>query len=212
MDKDAEALLRRAYALDSANPDETRALYRDWAETYDGTMLDGLGYVSPQKIAGLAAAHISDRRAPVLDVGCGTGLLAAYLAEQGFEAVDGLDYSAEMLDVAEQKGRIRQRFLRDLNQPLAMETGTYAALVSTGTFTHGHVDGACLPALMALLRDGGLLICTVHQDVWETGGFGAMLNSLVAQDECDILSRAPDRLFQGDSATTGWYLVVQKKG
>ena len=54
-DKQAEELLRRAYELDGANIDETKALYRDWAETYDGTMIDGLGYVSPMKIAGLTA-------------------------------------------------------------------------------------------------------------------------------------------------------------
>ena len=209
-DLKAEALLRRAYALDSANPEETRALYRDWAQTYDGTMIDGLGYVSPQKIAALTAAHLSDRRAPILDVGCGTGLLAAYLAEQGFEAVDGLDYSAEMLAVAQSKGRIRQPFLRDLTQPLELPLQTYAALVSTGTFTHGHVDGSCLPALMDLLRADGLLACTVHQDVWDEGGFGTVLEGMVDAQRCEIVSREPGRLFENDRQPTGWFLVARR--
>ncbi|MGB1161558.1 MAG: class I SAM-dependent DNA methyltransferase [Alphaproteobacteria bacterium] len=208
--KQAEELLRRAYELDGANPDETRALYRDWAETYDGTMLDGLGYVSPKKIAALAALLLPDKAAPVLDVGCGTGLLAAYLAEQGFTHIDGLDYSAEMLDVAEKKGRIKQRFLKDLNQPLNMQAETYAALTSTGTFTHGHVGGACLPGLLELLKPGGLLICTVHQDVWDEGGFGDALDALVVAHSAEIVSRDPDRLFESDDQPTGWYLVVRR--
>lgn len=208
--KQAEELLRRAYELDGANPEETRALYRDWAETYDGTMLDGLGYVSPKKIAALAALQLPDKAAAVLDVGCGTGLLAAYLAEQGFSHIDGLDYSAEMLDVAEKKGRIKQRFLKDLNQPLDMKTEHYAALASTGTFTHGHVGGGCLPGLLALLRQGGLLICTVHQDVWEEGGFGEALDALVVANKAEIISRDPDRLFESDDQPTGWYLVVRR--
>ena len=48
-------LLARAYALRGNDPDETLKLYADWSETYDQTMLDGLGYRSPQQIAKLAA-------------------------------------------------------------------------------------------------------------------------------------------------------------
>ena len=64
-DKQAQALLRRAYELDGANDEETKALYRDWAETYDGTMIDGLGYVSPMKIAALTAQLVPDRAARI---------------------------------------------------------------------------------------------------------------------------------------------------
>ncbi|MGB1156512.1 MAG: class I SAM-dependent DNA methyltransferase [Alphaproteobacteria bacterium] len=210
-DKRAEELLARAYALDGADPAETRALYRDWAQTYDGTMLDGLGYVSPQKIAALAAEMLADKAAPVLDVGCGTGLLAAFLAEAGFSAIDGLDYSAEMLELAVQRGRIVRAFLKDLNAPLEMPLAQYAALVSTGTFTHGHVGGGCLPGLMDLLRPNGLLICTVHRDVWQEGGFGAALDGLLARGVAEAVSRTADRLFENDTEPTGWYLVLRRK-
>ncbi|NDE73932.1 MAG: hypothetical protein EB064_08485, partial [Betaproteobacteria bacterium] len=68
----AAALLVRAYALQT--DDESRALYRDWAETYDNTMLQGLNYQSPALVAGLLAQHLPDRQAQILDIGCGTGL------------------------------------------------------------------------------------------------------------------------------------------
>jgi len=208
--KDAEALLRRAYELDGTDPVETRALYRDWAQTYDGTMLDGLAYVSPMKIAEQVSGLVTNPSAAILDVGCGTGLLSAFLAEQGFTRIDGLDYSAEMLNVAKGKGRISDAFMRDLNEPLDMAPASYDVLASTGTFTHGHVGGGCLPGLMALLRPGGLLICTVHQDVWHEAGFGAALDQLVEAGTAQILSRDPDRLFKTDETPTGWYLVVQR--
>ena len=51
--KSAE-LLERAYGLD--DDEDTRRLYRDWAETYDNTMLDGLGYLSPRLISQLLAS------------------------------------------------------------------------------------------------------------------------------------------------------------
>lgn len=162
-DPKAEDLLRRAYALSGEDPAETKALYRDWAETYDGTMMDGL------------------------------------------------DYSAEMLAVAQAKGRIGQSFLRDLNEPLKMDGERFGALASTGTFTHGHVGGGCLPGLFELLEPGGLLVCTVHQDVWDAGGFGETLAQLEDAGAVQIVERKADRLFETDEAPTGWYLVARKR-
>lgn len=210
-DPKAEDLLRRAYALSGEDPAETKALYRDWAETYDGTMMDGLAYVSPMKIAALLAEHVTDRDTRVLDVGCGTGLLATFLGEQGFGRIDGLDYSAEMLAVAQAKGRIGQCFLRDLNEPLNMDGERFGAMASTGTFTHGHVGGGCLPGLFELLEQGGLLVCTVHQDVWDAGGFGETLAQLEKAGVVEIVVRKADRLFETDEAPTGWYLVARKR-
>ena len=206
-----ERLLARAYALRNDDPEETLKLYADWAETYDQTMLDGLAYRSPRRIATLTAVSEPRRGARVLDVGCGTGLLAACLREEGFTRIDGLDYSAPMLAVAQREGRIDKAFLRDLNQPLEMDDGGYEVLVSTGTFTHGHVSAGCLPNLLSLLCPGGRLICTVHRDVWDEGGFSAGLQSLARSGVATLRSREADRLFEDDDEPTGWYLVVEKR-
>ena len=205
-----EQLLARAYALRGNDPDETLKLYADWAETYDQTMLDGLSYLSPQRIATLAAETEARRDARVLDVGCGTGLLAHSLRAKGFDRVDGLDYSAPMLAVAQREGRIDEAFLRDLNERLEMGAECYDMLASTGTFTHGHVRAGCLPELLALLVPGGRLICTVHRDVWDQGGFGTCLQALTEARVAEILSREADRLFADDDESSGWYVVVEK--
>ena len=205
-----EQLLARAYALRSNDPAETLKLYADWAETYDQTMLDGLSYRSPQRIATLAAETEARRDVRALDVGCGTGLLAESLRAEGFDRVDGLDYSAPMLAVAQREGRIDEAFLRDLNKGLQMGKKCYDLLVSTGTFTHGHVGAGCLPELLALLVPGGHLICTVHRDVWDEGGFGTGLQALTEARVAEIRSREADRLFADDDEPSGWYVVVEK--
>ncbi|MFL2503442.1 MAG: class I SAM-dependent DNA methyltransferase [Luminiphilus sp.] len=205
-----EQLLARAYALRGDDPDETLQLYAAWAETYDQTMLDGLAYRSPQQIAALAAVTEERRDVRVLDVGCGTGLLAKSLRAHGFNRVDGLDCSAPMLSIAQREGRIDKAFLRDLNESLGMDAGCYDILASTGTFTHGHVGAECLPELLALLVLGGRLICTVHRDVWDEGGFGTALQALTDARVAAVRSRKADRLFADDKELSGWYVVVEK--
>ena len=76
-------------------------------------------------------------------------------------------------------------------------------LVSTGTFTHGHVGARCLPELLALLVPGGRLICTVHRDVWDQGGFATGLQALAKAGVAAICSREADRLFSEDDAHSG---------
>ena len=205
-----EQFLARAYALRGDDPGETLQLYADWAETYDQTMLDGLSYSSPRRIAALAAVTEARRDSRVLDVGCGTGLLAHCLRAQGFNRVDGLDYSAPMLAVALREGRVDEAFLRDLNEGMEMGSECYDMLASTGTFTHGHVGAGCLPELMKLLVPGGCLICTVHRDVWDEGGFGKALEALTEAGVAAVRSREADCLFEDEGVPSGWYLVVEK--
>ena len=173
-------------------------------------MLDGLAYRSPLQIAVLAASTEKRRDVRVLDVGCGTGLLANSLRAHGFSRVDGLDYSAPMLSVAQREGRIGKAFLRDLNERLGMGTECYDILTSTGTFANRHVGAKCLPELLALLVPGGHLICTVHRDVWDEGGFGTGLQALADARVAAVRSRDADRMFADDKEPSGWYVVVEK--
>lgn len=186
VDEQSAALLRRAYAL--ASPDDGQRLYTDWAETYDATMLQGLGYVSPRLVAEALGRHVaadhsagdSAGQRPVLDIGCGTGLVGKEAAVLGFHCLDGLDLSAAMMSVAAGRGIYRHLLAADLTQPLPIADGEYAAVVSAGTFTSGHVDASCLPELVRVLAPGGCLVCTVHNAVWEPLGFAAGFAKLVA--------------------------------
>lgn len=175
---EAARLLERAYALDS--DEKSRALYRDWAETYDETMLQGLQYQSPATVARLLAEHLPARATPVLDVGCGTGLLGQGLAGHGFTTIDGLDVSPEMMQVAQRRGVYRKFHAADLHQPLAIADGTYGGMSCCGTFTHGHVDARCLDELFRILRPQAPFAFTVKREVFAPLGFEARLAALVA--------------------------------
>jgi len=173
----AAILLERAYALDS--DEKSLALYRDWAETYDETMLQGLNYLSPARVADLLAAHLPNRDAVVLDIGCGTGLAGQGLASHGFVTIDGLDISPEMMQVAARRGLYRNFIAADLNLPLAIADASYDGATCSGTFTHGHVGAGCLDELFRILKPGALFAFTVKLEVWESLGFKQKLAALM---------------------------------
>jgi len=208
--RDPAEILARAYALQSEA--ETRALYRDWAATYDETMLDGLGYLTPSRTSALLAAAVADPSAPVLDVGSGTGLAGVELAARGFANIDALDYSPEMLAQAAQRGVYRNLFEADLNKALPLPDAAWGALISTGTFTHGHVGAGCLPELFRLLAPGGLFAATVHRDVWEPSGFGPAVAALEASGVMTTVSREAGPYYAASTEPDGWYVLWRRAG
>lgn len=162
-------LLRRAYELHDT--DEGQQLYREWAETYDATMVEGLGYLSPRLLVELFAQHATPGDGAILDLGCGTGLVAVELARHGFTLVDGLDLSESMMAVAARTGLYRNLLEGDLTTHLEIDTDAYAAAVCNGTFTSGHVDASCLDEIVRIIAPGGLFACAVHHSVWDALGF-----------------------------------------
>jgi 2-polyprenyl-3-methyl-5-hydroxy-6-metoxy-1,4-benzoquinol methylase len=60
-------------------------------------------YPSPELIA-LVAAKVPRRNAVVLDVGCGGGTDAIFMAQSGFRVI-GIDISASVLRIAEKRAK-----------------------------------------------------------------------------------------------------------
>ncbi|MDH3453013.1 MAG: methyltransferase domain-containing protein, partial [Gammaproteobacteria bacterium] len=85
------------------------------------------GYVTPGRCAQALADLAPDKSAPLLDLGCGTGLSGEALRAAGFATLDGTDFSEEMLTLARAKpGLYRNLILGDLNNPLPGAPGDYA--------------------------------------------------------------------------------------
>jgi len=166
--------LTGAYALSS--PEDCLRLYADWADSYDAGFAAGMEYLLPAQVA--AAWMEGGGAGPVLDIGAGTGLLAAALRGLGFDgAIDAVDLSAEMLERARTKGLYRRLYRADITRPLPLEPG-YRGLVSSGTFTHGHVGPEALPPLLAVAAPGALFALSVNAGVWDTLGFAPAIKAL----------------------------------
>lgn len=205
-----QELLRRAYGLSSDA--ESQALYRDWAKTYDRTMLEGLQYQSPMLVADRLAALMPGRDDAVLDIGCGTGLAGRELAARGFSAIDGIDISAEMMAVAREQGGYRALVCADLNAPLPWADGAYQGAICCGTFTSGHVRANCLDEIVRVLAAGAPFAFTVKLEVWESFGFKDKLVQLQAAGLLDILALDTDCLYANSPEADGMFCSVQRVG
>lgn len=199
--------VQEAYHLEST--DEMVDFYRKWAADYDRQMLDQRGYTAPSSIAKILSEQLSDTRASVLDVGCGTGLTCRLLAESGFSQLDGIDLSQEMIEVARERGIYRNLLQGDVNQPLQLETASYDGVVSSGTFTHGHVGPGPLDEIFRVLKPGGILACTVHQDLWQSMGFKDRFAALVDQGIASLISLELGSYYR-DKPLEGWFCVYRK--
>lgn len=183
--------LDRAYEIHG--PAEARKLYGAWAATYDDSFTGDWGYIAPREIARILVRE-QKGDVPILDIGAGTGALAEHL--EGLEA-DAFDITPEMLDVAQAKGRYRACIEGDLTGPLALEDDAYGAVISCGTFTHGHVGPECLPELLRVTRPGALFVCGTIAPVLDGAGFGSALAMLVAEGRIAPVEFRAIPIYQG---------------
>ena len=144
-----QSILENAYKL--ATPSDNVAYYDAFAPSYDSDFVAQMGYQYPKAIADAyrRAATPDDR--PIADIGCGTGLVAAELGLPDIP-IDGMDISSEMLAVAGRKALYRSLTRIDLTNPLT--PNTYGAVLSSGTFTHGHLGPEPLRGLLDIARSG----------------------------------------------------------
>ncbi len=159
-----------AYTLD--DPSKHRAYYDAWAKTYDDDFLKAEGYTAPQHVARMLAAMATPTDSPVADIGCGTGAIGTSLAALNHDMLmDGFDISAGMLDMAHKTGHYRATYQVDFTHDVPHEYGGYGAIVSSGTFTLGHLGPDDLLRALALGRKDTLVLISINTIHFDDKGF-----------------------------------------
>ncbi|KIN65180.1 Methyltransferase-like protein [Sulfitobacter noctilucicola] len=167
----SEQFLDRVYG--ARDEGETRALYDKWAASYE-TEVSQNGYATPGRCAKALADITADQSAPLLDFGCGTGLSGLALKLAGFENIDGVDLSLEMLAQARSKG-----VYRDLEQVTAGFTpaaGVYSNIAAIGVIGSGAAPVDALDTLMKALPSGGRLVFSFNDHTLEDPVFEARVS------------------------------------
>ncbi len=196
--------LDAAYALET--PEDSRRLYANWAKTYDKSFAAEMDYQLPRMV-GLIFCEAFKGSGPVLDVGAGTGLLAQNIPIRGMLEIDGLDVSPQMLAIAAKKGLYRKTIEADLTQTLDIADGVYGAVVSSGTFTHGHVGPDALDELLRIARSGAIFVLAVNAAHFVARGFEAKFAALepyieaIQKHEVNIYGAGADAAHKDDLAS-----------
>ena len=206
-DRSEDAFLKGAYGLTDVQ--SAMSFYSEWAEDYDDRMERVLGYVAPRLMAARFAAAMPKGPRVVLDVGCGTGLTGLYLCERGFDVIDGVDLNPQMLKRSKSRGFYRNLIEADITGPINLPSATYDGIISSGTFTLGHVGSEPIAELVRLLKPGGLLGCTVHREIWGPQGFEAQVGQLEADGVLSVVARTPGEFFSG-YGDTAYYCLFRK--
>jgi len=115
----------------------------------------------------------------VLDVGAGKGLCGEAMAALGINPIDATDISTDMLDMAMRKDIYRDAIEADLTQGLLpLSNDSYAGIVSSGTFTTGHVGPDAMDDLLRIAKPQALFEISISQAHFQAAGFEVKLGAL----------------------------------
>ncbi|XP_066492365.1 methyltransferase-like protein 27 [Tiliqua scincoides] len=162
----AEAQRRVARVHREADLARQLRRYDGWAPDYEQDVA-ALQYQAPRLAAACLASVFQGppEDALVLDVACGTGLLAQELQAQGFCHFHGLDGSPGMLEHACRKGLYQDLKECILGQgALPAPTGCYDAVLIVGALSGGQVPITVVPELLRVTKPGGYVCLTTRSN------------------------------------------------
>ena len=148
----AKSYLKDVY---SGGTNDSRALYASWAATYDKEVQKN-GYVTPKRVANALKDVVTDQSDFILDYGCGTGLSGSALQAVGFENIDGLDVSQEMVRLAEKKSIYKNLKVFDPFTEIPVHPDQYKIITAIGVIGAGAAPLLVFDGLFALLPQNGL--------------------------------------------------------
>lgn len=175
--------LTDAYSVKT--PEDSRRLYAAWADSYNETFIEANKYVYPHRVAELFAENVPDSGfEDVIDIGCGTGAVGSYLAKLRPEiSIDGYDISPEMLTQARLIRRADNspiyRDLKEVDVTGELPNQTYNAMISAGTFTHGHLGPETLLRMLTHVRASGWFVIGINAEHYKAHGFAETIHRAI---------------------------------
>ena len=207
-DEPLQGFVRKLTAMTAG--DDAHEIYEAWAQSYESDLVDGYGYTAHRIAVEAMMAARPDRAASILDIGCGTGLVAVELAARGFTSIDGLDASPRMLDRARDKGVYRDLIEGDVRRPGVIATGRYDAVIAVGVFGGGHVGPEDLECFARPVRAGGAIVLYANGIPWVADDYPSHLRRL-EDDGVWAVQRTEESNYMDRIERPGW-LVVARRG
>ncbi len=111
-------------------------LFDDFADTFDDQLVNKLKYQTPQEIYHLFTNKVEQgNKYRILDLGCGTGLCGALLAEHASELI-GVDLSAGMIEKAKDLNVYDALIVDDIDGYLSSVSQVFDIIISADVFVY----------------------------------------------------------------------------
>lgn len=199
-------------------------LFDAQARVFERHLVEDLDYRVPDLLAALVRPALGARPpgAPVLDLGCGTGLMGAALADADVR-LDGIDISPRMLERAGARGVYAQLMHGDIPEVLVMlDAARYAVVLAADTFIYFGDLAELFQRVERVLSPGGLFAFSVeglHEGRWllqPTGRYAHAPDYLQAMARATGLawrSASPARIRRERQAyIEGFVVLLEKPG
>lgn len=170
----------------AATPEELAEAYRKWAPFYDDDTRQAMGYVGPVVAGKMLDSYLESKESRILDAGCGTGLVGEVLKDMGYQHIEAMDFSDDMLGEAEKKDVYCNAFQADMNTSLEVPDDTYDASICVGTFTYAHVGPQAFEELARITKPGGYICFTVRDGAYEKYGYRGKMLDLESEESWEL--------------------------
>ncbi|GJL93057.1 class I SAM-dependent DNA methyltransferase [Hyphococcus sp.] len=124
--------------IDAAPLAYVQGLFNSYAKSFDKSLVERLGYATPQQLAAMVTAlNVVEppHFARVLDLGCGTGLAGeAFAANAGW--LEGVDLAGAMIDEARAKGVYNDLTCADVLSFLSAAEHQYDLMLAADVFIY----------------------------------------------------------------------------
>lgn len=150
---------------DQASPAYVRAVFDDYAPTFEAHLL-ALGYRIPGLIRRALLRHTplgaGQPYGPILDLGCGTGLMAVALLDLPAGPLTGVDLSPGMLKQAAAKHLYETLHEAEISAFLSADDASYAAVTAADLFCYVGDLQPVLTLIRPRIAPGGICAFTVE--------------------------------------------------
>ena len=181
---------RAAGAINARDAQALERAYDDWAETYDADH-EHFGGALMERFVDLCRRNVPRGAGPILDAGAGTGRLARALRRHGYDDLTGIDLSAGMLEKAKAKGVYKALHRMRLGGPLSFPDDAFAAVVSLGAMSPGHVGADAFDELIRITRPGGRLVLSMRAGEEQRTGFASRRRRLESEGRWRLVEETP---------------------
>jgi SAM-dependent methyltransferase len=156
--------------------------YSEFAPVYEESV-SNWGYQCYRTAADLLQPYVKYDQ-PILDAGCGTGLVGKALYELGYRQLTGIDISPDMLERAKPLGCYQHLQLQDLSAlPYPFADNQFTAIACVGVFSLIADPRPVLQEFWRLLQPAGYLVFTQQAALFEKYDYAGLLDAFEQRGE-----------------------------